>query len=88
MTATSQLYREIHEQPSSLSQLLTCGWPQVLEAARQINTFDPAWCVIAARGTSDNAARYAKYLFGAHNQLGTALALPGRGGHNVSKAFF
>jgi len=76
MTATSQLYREIHEQPSSLSQLLTCGWPQVLEAARQINTFDPAWCVIAARGTSDNAARYAKYLFGAHNQLGTALAVP------------
>ncbi len=32
--------------------------------------------VIAARGTSDNAARYAQYLFGAHNQLQVALATP------------
>jgi glucosamine--fructose-6-phosphate aminotransferase (isomerizing) len=32
--------------------------------------------VIAARGTSDNAARYAKYLLGAHNGLPVALAAP------------
>ena len=32
--------------------------------------------VIAARGTSDNAARYAQYLFGVHNQLQVALATP------------
>jgi glucosamine--fructose-6-phosphate aminotransferase (isomerizing) len=32
--------------------------------------------VIAARGTSDNAARYAKYLFGAANGLQVALATP------------
>jgi len=76
MTAASQLYREIQEQPSSLSRLMACGWPQVLEAAQKITAFDPAWCVIAARGTSDNAARYAKYLLGSHNQLGVGLAVP------------
>ena len=32
--------------------------------------------MIAARGTSDNAARYAKYLFGAANGLPVALATP------------
>ncbi len=31
---------------------------------------------IAARGTSDNAGRYAKYLLGAHNQLVVSLATP------------
>jgi len=74
--ATSQLYREIQEQPSSLSGLMASGWPQVLAAARKIRDFDPTWCVIAARGTSDNAARYAKYLLGSHNGLGVGLAVP------------
>jgi glucosamine--fructose-6-phosphate aminotransferase (isomerizing) len=32
--------------------------------------------LIAARGTSDNAARYAQYLFGAHNHVQVALATP------------
>jgi hypothetical protein len=32
--------------------------------------------VIAARGTSDNAARYAQYLLGAHNGLSVGLATP------------
>ena len=32
--------------------------------------------VIAARGLSDNAARYAQYLFGAHNRLTVTLATP------------
>jgi glucosamine--fructose-6-phosphate aminotransferase (isomerizing) len=34
------------------------------------------YVMIAARGTSDNAARYALYLLGAHNQLPVALATP------------
>jgi len=76
MAAVSQLYREIHEQPNSLTRLMRDGWNQVQIAADQIRRFAPDWCVIAARGTSDNAARYAKYLFGAHNQMGVGLAVP------------
>jgi glucosamine--fructose-6-phosphate aminotransferase (isomerizing) len=34
------------------------------------------YVVIAARGTSDNAARYVQYLLGAHNRLPVALATP------------
>jgi glucosamine--fructose-6-phosphate aminotransferase (isomerizing) len=48
----------------------------VRAAAARIRAFDPEWVVIAARGTSDNAARYAQYLLGAHNGLGVALAVP------------
>jgi len=75
-TQTSQLWREIHEQPAALTRLLSGGWDAIEAAAQHIRAFDPSWVVIAARGTSDNAARYAKYVFGAENGLGVALASP------------
>ncbi len=34
------------------------------------------YVLIAARGTSDNAARYAQYVFGAYNHIQVALATP------------
>ena len=72
----SQLQREIEEQPEALATLLQQGRDAVEDAAVAIRKFDPEWVVIAARGTSDNAARYAQYLLGAHNQLGVGLAVP------------
>jgi glutamine---fructose-6-phosphate transaminase (isomerizing) len=72
----SQLLREIDEQPSALTALLNERRDDVRAAAARIRAFDPEWVVIAARGTSDNAARYAQYLLGAHNRLGVALAVP------------
>jgi glucosamine--fructose-6-phosphate aminotransferase (isomerizing) len=71
-----QLLREIDEQPGALARLLAHRRDAVREAAARIRAFDPAWVVIAARGTSDNAARYAQYVFGAYNQLSVALAVP------------
>ena len=61
-----------------LSRLLTRGWRDVEDAAARIRDFDPDWLVLAARGTSDNAARYAQYVFGAFNHLyaGLATAVP------------
>lgn len=76
MVAPSQLLAEIEEQPRVLRRLLTEGKAGVSEIAERIRAFDPHYVVIAARGTSDNAARYAQYLFGAHNGLCTALAVP------------
>ena len=76
MSQPSQLWREIHEQPAALARLLEHGWGAVEAAAERIRAFAPTWVIIAARGTSDNAARYAQYLLGAHNGLGVALALP------------
>ena len=71
-----QLLREIDEQPGALGRLLAARSDAVRETAADIRAFDPAWVVIAARGTSDNAARYAQYVLGAFNQLSVALAVP------------
>jgi glucosamine--fructose-6-phosphate aminotransferase (isomerizing) len=76
MAAFSQLLSEIEEQPRVLQRLLAENGGLVAELAARVKAFDPHWVVIAARGTSDNAARYAQYLLGAHNQLSTALAVP------------
>jgi glucosamine--fructose-6-phosphate aminotransferase (isomerizing) len=72
----SHLLDEIDEQPRALARLLSERGDVVRDAAARIRAFDPEWVMIAARGTSDNAARYAQYLFGAHNRLGVALAVP------------
>ncbi len=71
-----QLLREIDEQPGALARLLAMRRDPVRAAAARIRAFDPEWVVIAARGTSDNAARYAQYLFGGFNRLSVALAVP------------
>jgi len=70
-----RLRSEIDEQPAALARLLGRRG-EVVSAARRIRAFRPDWVCIAARGTSDNAARYAQYLLGAHNGLGVGLAVP------------
>lgn len=73
--AASILEQEIHEQPDVIRTLLeTERTPAEKIASELRGRFK--YVVIAARGTSDNAARYAQYLFGAHNQLQVALATP------------
>jgi glucosamine--fructose-6-phosphate aminotransferase (isomerizing) len=72
----SYLYREIHEQPTVLSALLERERPSIKRLASAIRARQVDYIVIAARGTSDNAGRYAQYLFGAMNQLMVALATP------------
>jgi glutamine---fructose-6-phosphate transaminase (isomerizing) len=68
--------REIREQPRVLAGLLQHGRGAAEAAASAIRRFGPEWVLIAGRGSSDNAARYAQYLLGAHNGLGVALAVP------------
>ena len=53
---------EIDEQPAVLAALLREGAGQVAEAAERIARAAPRFVVFAARGTSDHAALYAKYL--------------------------
>jgi len=48
----------------------------VLEIAKAIRSHNVQYAFLAARGTSDNAGRYANYLWGAHNGLPLALATP------------
>lgn len=70
------LHSEIFDQPTSLSNLLRDQKEHVKEIAKEIKKQDPYYVFLAARGTSDNAGRYANYLWGAYNQLPLALATP------------
>ncbi len=69
------LDQEIHEQPAVLRRLLDRETEHVARLADAVRgRFD--YALLAARGTSDNAARYAQYVWGAHNGLPVALATP------------
>ena len=70
------LLREIAEQPESLRRLLTDGASEVEAIAHALRARAVRHVVIAARGSSDNAARYAQYVFGAFNRLTVTLATP------------
>jgi len=72
----SHLSREIHQQPETLSRLLDEQDEKAARIAAAIRDRDVCYAVFAARGTSDNAARYAQYLFGSVNRLPVALATP------------
>ncbi len=69
------LHDEIFEQPLRLGSLL--GQRQrVEEIAAAVRRREVRYAFLAARGTSDNAGRYANYLLGAQNSLPVALATP------------
>lgn len=68
--------QEINEQPEIIKNLLHREIEIVRKIAVAIREFNPTFVYIAARGTSDNAARYAQYLFGIHARLPVGLATP------------
>jgi glucosamine--fructose-6-phosphate aminotransferase (isomerizing) len=72
----TDLYQEIHEQGAVIGRFLTQSAPAIENLAAAMRTRNIDHVVIAARGTSDNAARYAQYVLGANNRLQVALATP------------
>ena len=70
------LIEEIHEQPGVLSRLLENQADPIREIARSLEQQEVHSVLLAARGTSDNAGVYAKYLWGAFNRLPVAMAAP------------
>ena len=70
------LYSEIQEQPDSLRRLLQTQKTAVESIAAAMSSGDVRFVYVAARGTSENAARYANYLWGMSNGLPVALAAP------------
>jgi len=67
---------EIGEQPSALARLLGQGAPDVERAAQIIAERGPRFVTLVARGTSDHAAMYAKYLIEIGLGLPCGLASP------------
>ena len=67
---------EIAEQPAVLAELLAQGADAIADAARRIAKRRPRFVLIAARGTSDHAALYAKYLVEVRLGLPAGLVSP------------
>lgn len=72
----SHLYQEIHQQPALIRNLIDHTQDNINALAKEVLARGIKHVFIAARGTSDNAGRYAKYLLGAHNQMDVSLATP------------
>ena len=69
-------HSEIFEQPDCLNRLYGSLRGDVEKAAAEIRRRAINFVFLAARGTSDNAGRYANYLLGGLNGLPVALATP------------
>lgn len=72
----THLEQEIHQQPDVITRLLNEQAETAQKIGAAIREFNPAFVLVAARGTSDNAGRYAQYLFGIQAGLSVALATP------------
>ena len=67
---------EIAEQPDVLARVLALGLAPAREAADMIRGRKPRFVLFAARGTSDHAALYAKYLVEVRLGIAAGLASP------------
>ncbi|HQR47125.1 MAG TPA: SIS domain-containing protein [Thermoanaerobaculia bacterium] len=74
--SASRLHAEIAEQPEAVARFLAREGSRVARLAVPLRKAGIRFVLVAARGTSDNAARYAQYLFGALDGLPVALAAP------------
>src|SRR5581483_10291924 len=72
----SRLEEEILEQGKVLAGRTGPGWESAAAAAAALRRDDVDYVMVAARGTSDNAARYAQYLLGTEARLTVGLAAP------------
>ena len=68
--------QEISEQPDMLQGLVDNGFGQIRSVARRLVELRPRFVLLAARGTSDHAALYAKYLLEIRRGLPCGLASP------------
>jgi glucosamine--fructose-6-phosphate aminotransferase (isomerizing) len=67
---------EIAQQPEAVARVVADAEGAVAAVATEMRRRWPRYAVIAARGSSDNAARYAQHVLGRLCGLPVALATP------------
>src|SRR5215207_3840710 len=67
---------EIREQPDILDQICREGWSEIARTAKAVRRREPRFALFVARGTSDHAALYGKYLVETRLPLPAGLASP------------
>jgi len=73
---TSHLETELAEQPEALARLLERQLPYAERIAPMFRAPEVQYILIASRGSSGNAARYAQYLLGRANRVPVMFATP------------
>jgi len=76
MASGSYMLREIREQPQVLERTLAEGRPVVERLKRQFERSRPRLILLVARGTSDNAALFGRYLLEITTGIPVSLAAP------------
>jgi glucosamine--fructose-6-phosphate aminotransferase (isomerizing) len=72
----SLLEQELREQPAALARLLERQGARAEELGELLRRDDVRYLLIASRGSSSNAARYAQYLLGRASRVPVAFATP------------
>ena len=67
---------EIREQPAALERTLDAEWKNAQELRRRFQQHRPRFLMLAARGTSDNAAQFGRYLIEISTGIPVSLAAP------------
>jgi glucosamine--fructose-6-phosphate aminotransferase (isomerizing) len=73
---TSHLEQELRDQPAALARLIEKQLGFAEEIAGLFRRSDVQYVLIASRGSSSNAARYAQYLLGRAHRVPVAFATP------------
>src|ERR1700675_2159171 len=72
----SKMLEEIREQPQALERTLRMGMRAAAKLAKEVAQKRPELIVLAARGTSDNAAQFGRYLLEITTGIPVSLAAP------------
>ena len=72
----SKMLEEIRQQPAALERTLRGAERSVMELRRRLVVRRPRLIVLAARGTSDNAAQFGRYLLEITTGIPVSLAAP------------
>jgi len=73
---STRLDLELQSQPAVAADLLDRTWPRLDELRDRLGVGSVDGLIVAARGSSDNAARYAQYLWSVWTGLPVTLATP------------
>src|SRR5689334_9562807 len=72
----SKMLEEIREQPAALERTLKAEWKAIEQLRQRLKQNRPRMIMLAARGTSDNAAQFGRYLLEIATGIPVALAAP------------
>ena len=72
----SRMLEEIRQQPGALRRTIEAGIRTAFELRRRFEKHRPRMVILAARGTSDNAAQFGRYLIEITTGIPVSLAAP------------